>query len=490
MAFENLAGTWTYRSFVNMPQVLPRIFPTTPSREDLELWSRYLFGQGEMELHPGYSNSLSGTFVMRPELEMDLAGCITQDNGRILLTWNAIGRKGRESDGWMYEYRGELIPKWPNAPRQTDAIVGSVVRTVAHDDLDPLARTDRVAPSGSVVSFVMVRKPFKATREVIPLPPPVLERFASKHHRLHHLLWHFTRERWTGLKPDQQQRIDRLGWKPPRPFQNPVRGNASAREPDNGAGEDFLYLHRKMLLEFRKVLADNNLPPIKAWTELPLPSRSADNTDGFSVPPSWQRQKDTETLSFARIKSDEFLYSRMSFLERKFKEPAYLKTLTLDQLGAKIEASIHGQMHMRWASLPIDPENPVTTLPEGRDRFDISDKWVAPFIGPDGKTAYYDDLFDEFASHVHPVFWRLHGWIDDRIDDWAKAHEGEITRKDVDGVYWFERDRKWVRVADPWVRGSDHSVATMTQVLEIISGREVSASHRTSVRSFELLMQH
>lgn len=487
MAFESLAGTWVYRSFVNLPQVLPRINPNGTSKEDLDQWSRYLFGQGEMELHPGYSDSLSGTFVMRPELEMDLSGHVTRENGRVMLFWNAIGRKGRESDGWMYEYRGELVPNWINGRRQIDAIVGSVMRTATHDDLDPLARTDRIAPAGTVVSFVMVRKRFKTAREVIPLLPPVLEEFASKHHRLHHLLWHFTRERWGGLTPERQQKIEELGWKPPRPFQNPVRGSAAEREADNGAGEDFLYMHRKMLLELRKLLTDHNLPAIEGWTEIPRPSRSSDNFDGFAVPPSWQRPQEADTQGLARIKSDEFLFSRMAFLERKFKDPAYLKTLTLDQLGAKIEASIHGQMHMRWASLPIDPENPSTMLPEGRDRFDVSDKWVSPFIGPDGKTAYYDDLFDEFASHVHPVFWRLHGWIDDRIDDWAEAHGGEATRTDVGGVPWF-KPGKWVKVKEPWVSGTNHHA--MEEVLQIISGRESGPhTHVASVKPLELILQ-
>jgi hypothetical protein len=492
MLFENLAGTWVYRSFVNLPQVLPRIYPTGTPREDLERWSGYLFGQGEIELHPGYSGSLSGTLVMRPEWEMDLAGRIVEENGRVLLFWNAIGRKGRESDGWMYEYRGELVPHWPNARVQTDAIVGSVVRTVAHDDMDPLARTDRVARAGSVVSFVMVRKPFKLARDVIPLPEPVLKRFSSKHHRLHHLVWHFARDRWAELKPEQQQDIDRLGWKPPRPNQNPVRGGPAERDPDNGAGEDFLYFHRKMMLEFRKVLADNNLPPIKGWSEIPRASRSADNGDGFAVPPSWQRPKEDETLGFARVKSDEFLHSRMAFLERKFKDPAYLKTLTLDQLGAKIEWTIHAQMHMRWSSLPFDPEKQSTTLAEGRDRFDVSDKWIAPFTGPDGKTAYYDDLFDEFSSNLHPVFWRLHGWIDDRIDDWANAHGNDVTKAPVGGVPWFQRGRPWVAVAEPWLGDTDEShqaMMRMERVLQIILGKEPEAS-RTTVKPRQLMLSH
>ena len=30
---------------------------------------------------------------------------------------------------------------------------------------------------------------------------------------------------------------------------------------------------------------------------------------------------------------------------------------------------------------------------------------------------------------ANPVFWRLHGWIDDRINDWFAAHEGFTQEK-------------------------------------------------------------
>jgi hypothetical protein len=175
---------------------------------------------------------------------MDLSGSIVRDNDRTMLLWHATGRVGQGSDGWIYEYRGELVPNWIDGKRQIDAIVGTVVRSVNHDDLAPLATTDRIAPAGAVVSFLMVRKRFKEARETIPLPGPVLQELASKHHRLHHLVWHFTRNFWNTLSLKQQAAIAKRGWQPPRPLQAPVRGTVSSREKDNGAGEDFLYMHR------------------------------------------------------------------------------------------------------------------------------------------------------------------------------------------------------------------------------------------------------
>ena len=56
-----------------------------------------------------------------------------------------------------------------------------------------------------------------------------------------------------------------------------------------------------------------------------------------------------------------------------------------------------------------------------------------------------DFLGDPFSSHVNPVFWHFHGWIDDRIEDWFRAHErvhpGQVRRAEVNGVPWFAPGR-------------------------------------------------
>lgn len=83
------------------------------------------------------------------------------------------------------------------------------------------------------------------------------------------------------------------------------------------------------------------------------------------------------------------------------------------------------------------------------DRFpaDFAPRWFRP---------ENDFLGDPFSSHVNPVFWSFHGWIDDRIEDWYRAHErfhpGEVQRREVEGIQWFAPGR-WVEVGDPgWAR--------------------------------------
>jgi hypothetical protein len=34
----------------------------------------------------------------------------------------------------------------------------------------------------------------------------------------------------------------------------------------------------------------------------------------------------------------------------------------------------------------------------------------------------YDYLRDTYSSHVITIFWKLHGWVDDRIEDWKAAN--------------------------------------------------------------------
>jgi len=64
---------------------------------------------------------------------------------------------------------------------------------------------------------------------------------------------------------------------------------------------------------------------------------------------------------------------------------------------------------------------------------------------------------------VNPVFWHFHGWIDDRIEDWFRAHErfnpGEVSRLEVNGVAWFAPGR-WVEIGDPWLGPDTHGCST------------------------------
>jgi hypothetical protein len=161
--------------------------------------------------------------------------------------------------------------------------------------------------------------------------------------------------------------------------------------------------------------------------------------------------------------------------------------LTLGELGTLLEWTVHNDMHMRWASVPRDPRTGAIIL-NGRDGGDINKAWDDP---------EYDNLGDQYSSHVNPVFWRLHGWVDARIEDWFSAHEtahpGEVKKTDVMGTPWFVG--KWVQVDMPWPgpmhhmhaigvaaeRGHDHDddVKIMERIIALIFGPPTEATPST-----------
>ena len=235
MTYDNYAGNWTYRSFVNRPDILPELDPKNILKDDVEKWSRYMFGQGTMVFHPTVTGGLEGVFHMGDDmtpLDMVIRGKFENRDGVVWVRWNAYGLSNSDSDGWLYEYEGYLTSRWPNGltdnKKQIDAILGSVIRSQPHDDLAPNQSIDKSARAGVVASFIMVRDTFVEAHSTIPLPKILLELLGSEHHRLHHAIWHGLRDNWITasdgeLSDEEKKLIDQLGWAPSRPNQKPTR---------------------------------------------------------------------------------------------------------------------------------------------------------------------------------------------------------------------------------------------------------------------------
>lgn len=296
--------------------------------------------------------------------------------------------------------------------------------------------------------FVAVRRPFVSSSERLPYTPELAAWLVSPGHRLFHHLWHASRDRWHKLDEERRQALRALGWQAgPSGKERDARGKHRHR---NGSGEDFLFMHRHMLMHARSMQEQ------PSWLSLPPPRpyighgvrAFADymaNLDGFSVPPAWEIEGDDAFNQWLHyIKSSEGYYGDFQAWEAQYRDPDYLSTLCLGELGSRIELGIHDWLHMRWACLPRDG-NSGLPIAFGRDSADFAERWFRP-------DNHY--LGDPFSSHVDPVFWRFHGWIDDRIDDWFMAHEqkhpGQVTRTMIGGVPWFAPG-PWVRIAEPWV---------------------------------------
>ncbi len=301
--------------------------------------------------------------------------------------------------------------------------------------------------------FVASKRLFPEARERIALHPDLLALLIAPEHRLVHQLWHASRDKWHTLSEDKREALRAIGWQPgPRGLERGARGQDKDR---NGSGVDFFFMHRHML---GKARGFQDLP---SWSNFPLPqpelirdrvgfAQYFDNHDGFAIPPAWLAKADADYSRWVSdIKLAETFHSNFDVWESQYRDPRYLSRLTLGQFGSELELGLHDWLHMRWASVPRDPSNGAP-VPFARDPADFSARWFE---------AENDFLGDPFSSHVNPVFWHFHGWIDDRLEDWFRAHErfhpGEVSRMKVNEVPWFAPGR-WVEVADPWLGPDTH----------------------------------
>ncbi|MFV3286270.1 twin-arginine translocation signal domain-containing protein [Pseudomonas sp. NY15356] len=306
--------------------------------------------------------------------------------------------------------------------------------------------------------FVAVKRLFPEARERIAYTPQMQAWVVSPEHRLFHQLWHATRDKWHRLSDTQRGALRGLGWQPgPRDHERDARGPHKHR---NGSGVDFLFMHRHMLDAARR------LQDLPSWSHFPLPQPSVEfdrvgfaryheNHDGCCVPPSWQAPGDDAYGQWvSAIKASETFCSNFQVWESQYQDPQYLSKLSLGALGSEMEMTLHDWLHMCWASVPRDPINGAP-VPFARDPADFATRWFG---------AENDFLGDPFSSHVNPVFWGFHGWIDDRIEDWYRAHEryhpGQVRRLEVNGVKWFAPGR-WVEVDDPWLGPDTHGCSTL-----------------------------
>jgi len=152
-----------------------------------------------------------------------------------------------------------VAPTFPDADRQRPGLVGTVLRAKPHG----------TAAAGFTASLVAVKRDFLRPKDIagVALIPDAIDMMASRGHRLQHAVWHTVRTQWHKLSADDNavKEIDARGWWPKRP---PFLA-AGGLNLENGAGEDFLYMHRRMILMLQEVYANAGVSAPAGWTALP-----------------------------------------------------------------------------------------------------------------------------------------------------------------------------------------------------------------------------
>jgi len=480
---EEVEGYFTYRSFVNKPEGDPE-----------------LFGSGEMFLELADDGTVAGTLAFpaspgatQKEI-MDLSGSVTSWKP-LALHFVGVGRPGSAIADFEYEYYCGVAHQWETAaPSQVLSLVGTVRRNKDHGE----------SKAGVTASFIAIKREFVEPRIVsgAALLPEAIAMLSSRAHRLRHTVWHTLRGMWfdAAMTDNDRSEIEKLGWH----LNDPPFRESGRLDFSNGAGEDFLYMHRRMIKMLHGVYSKAGAVPPQGWPEPPFPSAQFayreeldastpgrtifvydEARSGEMVPPptaAWLGQLPANPF-FAFNKKPRGL-SVMQLMASRLRNPLVMASMTLGAYGNYVEFTVHNWMHMRWASLSRNPE---TGEEEVRDAFDLNPKWDNP---------EYDYLGDFHSSHVNPLFWRLHGWVDDCIDAWFAAQEyvrpGAVKRKVVRGVDWFEKG-EWVVKNDPfdWPgagnegdhghehHGAENEVKTLEavmRVLEVVSGRRSSGT--------------
>jgi hypothetical protein len=459
MEVHELIGYYSYRSFINEP--LP-----------VEDFNKIKISEAELFLIIQINGTINGTLSFPAEpaasekVFMNITGTIQNWSSPLTLKFTGRGRPNTKISDYLYEFLCSVGHIWEQDKGQRLSLTGTILDAQEHSEGEQPTKTDLTA------SFIAIKRDFTEPRDVpgMEIIPSALSMIASKSHRLKHAVWHTLRgisngvAVWYNLDEPSKTKIRELGWGLDRP---PFTKEGTL-DLSNGAGEDFLFMHRKMIAMIKNEYVSQGVPYIESWKKLRLPQPNAQQfvyseqddpanpgkkiyrfnslESGNMIPPWYPIEG--ERVKF--FKTPDFFRSVMAPLDIIFDNARYLNTLSLGALGNLIEFTIHGWMHMRWSSISGLPRDKNTGELLFRETFDFDNRWDDP---------KYDYLGEFYSSHVNPLFWRLHGWVDDRIEDWFNAHEashpGEIERYEYQGVSWF-KPGKWVQASKPFYWPEDH----------------------------------
>jgi hypothetical protein len=260
------------------------------------------------------------------------------------------------------------------------------------------------------------------------LPPELKGFLAGRGMREHHALWHYVRAKWPSIPRDRQEELRGLNWDPPQ-----LRG-------DTLSGVDFLGMHREMIREVVDFVGDAGIDAdISGWRDIPW-----DPAD-----PVWPMPAAYPGMPEPQWKQPQAAVIFAEEAKQRFCSDAWLRTVSVDYLGRQIERGIHDWMHIHWSDAPW------FTWDSGKDVNDPKNDWLA----------------SPYSSHVNKHFWKIHGWIDDRISQWERA-KNKSAETELAGA--------WLGPSHPHMH--DHPVMTDEEI------RALDASFGFSINFFAHLL--
>ena len=131
------AGTWTYRSLLNNPDL-------SVNFDTLE------FGRANLAIAISEDNTITGK-IYDTGWELKLKGSV-QYGSPATLWFQGTGIVSGSL--WIYDYLCYLVPLIPNGVDQVPALTGSVTRAIPHPD-----GQGGTSPAGVVCSFYAVLQP-------------------------------------------------------------------------------------------------------------------------------------------------------------------------------------------------------------------------------------------------------------------------------------------------------------------------------------------
>ena len=143
MELEELSGTYTYRSYLDLPGPVQ-------SFDDLK------FAQLTLRLGVQPDGTVAGTLIFPTPAgteppTMDMSGRVSAGSPmHVRLTGK--GHQGTSTADFHYEYDGFVLPQWENGVDQRLVIGGTVLRAKDHGSGASLAR------AGVTASFLAVRR--------------------------------------------------------------------------------------------------------------------------------------------------------------------------------------------------------------------------------------------------------------------------------------------------------------------------------------------